>query len=475
MTKMQPCNSVVVPYLFRGLALVFFIGASSAQALRFEPTDELTIDLDTTLAYGAMWRVEKQKDLGPPVPIRTDANNATNQSDPEFQRFVTAWNSDDGNRNFDKGDLVSNRYAITSDFDMRMGNYGLFLRGQMFYDSVYFEETSWDGEGWEDWRGGATLNCYGADGGPGLNPPSDWLVGPFDSTSNTADCNDIANSNYGAFAAGALGSYLGPESINNVYAAGDISNTKHFSQDVKDRHGFDARFLDAYIYGTFPIGDRNLDLRLGRQVLGWGEALMLQGGIGFGVNRIDASAATSPGVELKEIFLPTGMLYGQLDLSDTLTVEAYWQYEWKPSELFATGAYFSAQDFLESDVLLVNTEFNKACMFGLGKFSGDGTNANGEVADPTKTIKVCDGPNVNFNGTQHWAESNPNAMYKADDVEPDHQSDQYGLAFRFLPMVALRRACTLFSITTSIPLFGQATTGRSIVGYLRRVQTLVWI
>src|SRR5690606_22229336 len=157
--------------------------------------------------------------------------------------------------------------------------------------------------------------------------------------------------------------YGGPEALNNAIADGSISDPSHFSDSVKDTHGYNARFLDAYVYGTFDVGDRSLALRVGRQAISWGEALMLQGGIGFAQNRIDAAAATSPGVELKEIFLPTGAVYGQLDLTDTLTVEAYWQYEWKPSELFATGAYFSAQDMLDSNIFLTNVEFRNNCMF----------------------------------------------------------------------------------------------------------------
>jgi len=425
MTITQLRNPFLTKYFSRGVALVVLVSSLSAQALRFEPADDLTIDLDTTLAYGAMWRVEERKDLGPVIPL-TPGFTIDSFA---FQDLVLNWNSDDGNRNFEKGDLVSNRYAVTSDFDMRMGDYGLFLRGQMFYDSVYFEETSWDGEGWDDFYGTSPL---AADLNTLLGPGDDDCDGngtPDVAAGEPGFCDPTAPRRFNG-----IGTYVGPESINNAMAAGEISDPSHFSDAVKDRHGYDARFLDAYVYGNFPIGDRNLDLRLGRQVLGWGEALMLQGGIGFAVNRIDASAATSPGVELKEIFLPTGMLYGQLDLSETLTAEAYWQYEWKPSELFATGSYFSAQDMLESDVLLTNTKFQSNCMFGDRTYGAGGPPSPGVSADydgvggPNSCETASDtGPGVN-----HWLQANYNAMYKAEDVEPDHESDQYGIALRKL-------------------------------------------
>jgi hypothetical protein len=58
----------------------------------------------------------------------------------------------------------------------------------------------------------------------------------------------------------------------------------------------------------------------GRQVISWGEALMLQGGIAFAQNRVDSGAATAPGVELKEIFLPTGAVYGSFAASESINV-----------------------------------------------------------------------------------------------------------------------------------------------------------
>jgi hypothetical protein len=76
---------------------------------------------------------------------------------------------------------------------------------------------------------------------------------------------------------------------------------------------------------------------------------MLQGGIAFAQNRVDSGAATAPGVELKEIFLPTGAVYGSFAASESITLEAYWQYEWIPSTLFPTGSFFEMQDFIAGD------------------------------------------------------------------------------------------------------------------------------
>ena len=135
---------------------------------------------------------------------------------------------------------------------------------------------------------------------------------------------------------------------NNSLAGGDINSVDHWDSTYKS-DGYAARFLDVYAYGSFDLDGKNLEVRAGRQVVGWGEALMLQGGIAFAQNRMDASAATAPGVELKEIFLPTGALYASFGASESVTLEAYWQYEWIPSSLFPTGSFFSMQDFINGD------------------------------------------------------------------------------------------------------------------------------
>jgi len=412
MTTMNSRPSMIRALSFLKIAAifsgVFFVG--SAQALRFEPADELSIDLDTTLAYGAMWRMESPDKnlLYPVMPLNSDT--PTNMiADPKFTDQVTAWNGDDGDRNFKKGDQVSDRYAVTSDMDLRYKKYGLFLRAQMYYDSVYFGNTSWTSEGADTWGKSVT------------------------------GCGSILNAPVGGNPCG----YMGPESINNLMADGEITNPSHFSDRVKASQGYKARFLDSYIYGTFPIGDHTLDLRLGRQALAWGEALFLQGGIGFAQNRFDAAAATSPGVELKEIFLPTGRLYGQIDLTDTVTMEAYWQYEWLPAELFSTGSYFGQEDITTSNILLTNSNgigTGAPCMFGLTeqfdpvgpKSCGDESNAG--WGGPTFNTGPG-GPGLNKAdgiGTMHWLQTNKNYMSRAPDKEPDAKSDQYGLAFRKL-------------------------------------------
>ncbi len=260
-------------------------------ALSYDVSDDLKVGVDTTMTYGVQWRVDgRDKNL---LGGHGDANAAvSNAFSYAFKDYVQRLNSDDGTRNFDKWDVTSNRVAVVTDIDISYQNVGLFVRPQIYYDSVPFDAPNWSGK-------------------------------------------------YLPANVGAIGS-------NNEIAAENINSVKEFSDGYKNS-GYAARFLDVYAYGTFDIDGHSLEVRAGRQVISWGEALMLQGGIAFAQNRVDSGAATAPGVELKEIFLPTGALYGSFAASESITLEAYWQYEWIPSTLFPTGSFFEMQDFIAGD------------------------------------------------------------------------------------------------------------------------------
>ncbi|WP_271105665.1 DUF1302 domain-containing protein [Pseudomonas tohonis] len=93
--------------------------AGSAQAVEFSLMDnQLSGSIDTTLSYGAMWRVQGR-----------DKDN------------ISDINADDGNRNFDTG-LVSEVYKATSDLSLKYDNYGAFVRGTAYYDTQIMDKRN---------------------------------------------------------------------------------------------------------------------------------------------------------------------------------------------------------------------------------------------------------------------------------------------------------------------------------------------
>ena len=113
----------------------------------------------------------------------------------------------------------------------------------------------------------------------------------------------------------------------------------------KDLSCRDIRLLDAYYYGTFYIGaDENvLSVKVGEQVLSWGESTLISHGINN--NPVDIARLRAPGAELKEAFIPVGMISASYEVSPTFSIEAFLQYDFQETFLPTPGSYFSTNDF----------------------------------------------------------------------------------------------------------------------------------
>ena len=111
-----------------------------------------------------------------------------------------------------------------------------------------------------------------------------------------------------------------------------------------DLIGSDARLLDAYLFGSFNIGRAPAQLRLGRQVVSWGESTFIQNGINI-INPIDVTQIRVPGAELRNALQPVGMLWGSVGVGANGSLEGFYQYEWDQTDPEPSGSYFSSNDF----------------------------------------------------------------------------------------------------------------------------------
>ena len=117
------------------------------------------------------------------------------------------------------------------------------------------------------------------------------------------------------------------------------------SETAQDLIGERFRLLDAFVFHNFSYGEAGQgSVRLGRQVVSWGEGTFIQNGINV-VNPVDLSALRVAGAELKEAFLPVDSLWASFSLSDNLSLEALYLFEFEEIEVDASGTYFSANDF----------------------------------------------------------------------------------------------------------------------------------
>ena len=253
------------------VAGVIALLASPAMAFDFS-RGELSGSLDTTVSFGASWRAQDQADdliakahFDPAIVAKIAALTAAGDYLTAQQLQLAAQgrfsaNRDDGNLKYDKGNLISNAFKITSELSLNYRNSGAFARAMYMYD---FEN---------------------------------------------ADRKDL-------------------------------------TREAKDLIGERFRLLDAFVFNNFTFGESGAGtVRLGRQVVSWGESTFIQNGINV-INPFDLSALRVAGAELKEAYLPIDSLWASFSLTDKLSLEALYMFEFEEVEIDAAGTYFSANDF----------------------------------------------------------------------------------------------------------------------------------
>lgn len=179
----------------------------------------------------------------------------------------------------------------------------------------------------------------------------------------------LSKDNYGIFLRGRF--WYDKELKDESRPHGNSINGYAVNQPLSDEGASDfsqfsgVELLDAYAYISFDIGDSPVDVRLGRQVVNWGESLFIQGGLNA-INPLDVSALRRPGVEVKEAFLPVGMLFVQAGLTQNLSVEVFYQYEWEKFQLEQCGTLFSDADFVADGCNFATVGPNDAASVALG-------------------------------------------------------------------------------------------------------------
>ncbi|GGC97504.1 DUF1302 domain-containing protein [Halopseudomonas salina] len=140
--------------------------------------------------------------------------------------------------------------------------------------------------------------------------------------------------------------------------------TKDGSQDFYDIQddgrpplvkGAGVALLDAFVYHNYAIGNNPGNVRLGRQVVSWGESTFIQNSINS-INPVDVAAFRRPGAEIKEGLLPVEMLYVSQGLTDNLSMEAFYQLKWAPFAIDNCGTFFGSDTLATgcNDRLVVN-------------------------------------------------------------------------------------------------------------------------
>lgn len=145
--------------------------------------------------------------------------------------------------------------------------------------------------------------------------------------------------------------------------AGDTDRTRLNSKAerlVKDN----INLLDAYAWADFNVGNMPMSVRVGEQVLSWGESTFIQNGINV-INPFDVSKLRTPGSEIRDALRPVGMVTVFAAPTNNLTVEGFYQYDWERTLVEPAGSIFATNDFA--------TDGANQLFLGFGAVSDQGT------------------------------------------------------------------------------------------------------
>ncbi len=236
-------------------------------------------------------------------------------------------------------------------------------------------------------NGGKAYSVNGDDGNLNYDE-EDYFSKVFKITSDL----ELKYSNFGLF-------LRGTAFRDFVNDSGDLERTQ-LSDEALDMVGEDAELLDAFLWWDFELGGMPGTLKVGDQVLSWGESTFIQNSINS-INPVDVNKLRVPGSELKEALTPVGMVSGSLAINEFLSFEAFYQYDWEKTEIDPVGSYWSSSD--------IAGEGADRVLLGFGQWSDLGTSWQGAVI-PTRVT-----------------DSRFNMVPRGANVYAD-DSGQYGLA-----------------------------------------------
>ncbi len=303
--------------LIAAVAAAVVFPAAQAATFDFSLGDtQFSSVLNNTVTFGASWRIEdRANDLVGKSSLDPQVCSGVYQTCQGLHRLQTypaehlaaapgmaSMNFDDGNLNYDKGDITQAPLKLSQDLNIRFGDFGFFFRGIGIYDDVNYRD-------------------FGARYRNRITP------GNASSTGNTGDPR-ISNRYFDRV--------HGP--------GGDVTIDR--PEDEAQEVGLRYDLLDANFYGEVPLGsERELLFRIGRQTVNWGQSTVAVVNSVNQAQPVNVNSLHRLGFGLlEELFVPVGMVRASTDLFYGASVEVYYQFEWEPVEIPTPGSFMSFVD-----------------------------------------------------------------------------------------------------------------------------------
>ncbi len=278
------------------------IGAASLLSLAAVPAKAFEFNLgewdgfvDTTFSASAAMRVEGNDEFG--------------TAPPTGRHYIFK----------DPGDVYATPLGLLTDIGISKDGFGIFARAAYVYDPTIM--------------GKDCSNC---------SRPNSHVAMP--GTLNPTTFATAVDPAYNLDPI--IGGFADPVGTLGVPPSNGFSTVDGIGHKAQKLAGNRFNLLDLFVYGGWDIGSHPLNVRIGKQVINWGESNIQSGGISQMMNPRDLSKATTPGTDVKETLIPQESVYFNFGFTDNISLEAYYTWNWRESTFVGVGTYFSGFDFI---------------------------------------------------------------------------------------------------------------------------------
>jgi hypothetical protein len=222
-----------------------------------------------------------------------------------------------------------------------------------------------------------------------------------------------------------------------------------------------AQLLDLWGQKDFTIGSQNAHVRIGNQVINWGESYFASGGIN-NTNSLDIQKLLIPVTQLKQALLPAPMISFATSLPAGFSTEDYYQWQWNGNRYPPVGTYWSASD--------VFGRGSQPGSFNGGNFNVSGIDA-GTIAGPGSVSNgVLGATNVNLvNGAYTGLPTNPIGVPYNTELPGNNR--QFGIKLGYHPPeLAADFAFYYENYTDKSPVLSYLANGSALWHYLTNRQ-----
>ena len=193
-------------------------------------------------------------------------------------------------------------------------------------------------------RGHNPTNAGGLAGMYGNRSTAKWEV--FNNTIKASHDLSLKGNGWGVF-------------VRGNYSYDQDADHEELSSSAQNAKVTTGIFTDAYVYFRFGNDDQ-FNLRLGKQVISWGENTFIGNSIND-INTVDLTKLRVPGVELKDAFIGTPAVSGSWQINDAFTLEAFALFAFDEFAADPQGGFFLTNDAFGNNLALCVARWRRRC------------------------------------------------------------------------------------------------------------------